>query len=329
MTALRLDRFLRLTEPPAFLAALGPKDRMLWRVALAPVLVVAAVILAGMIAQPLGQWLGDLISVLFSRLGLAGISDQRIGDCITTSTLTCSSLTMMQGAMWFALASAAVLLALSLVMGRRPSTWIGPFRWKLLLLGLVGGALVIAPFDVASVMIVRPGASGPFGLPEPLAVQVVYALACLAFLPVWAFFEEVLFRGWLLQQFAALTRSLAIVLLADAALFAVSHADPDPGALAARTVFGLVLAWSVLRLGGVAFAVGAHAANNLLIALFIEPVLNSVETIARTPLMQSALDVAGSLALLGLVEIAARRFSPSAAAAPAPSEPEAALEETP
>lgn len=334
MTALRLDRFLRLIEPPAFLAVLGPKDRMLWRVALAPVLVVAAVVLVGAVTQPAGQWLGDVISNAFAGLGLATVDDHRVGGCITTSSLTCSSLTMMQGAIWFAAATALVLLGLALLMGRPPLSWIGAFRWRMALLGLIGGALVIAPFDAAAVMIDRPGTTGPLGLPEPLAVQVIYVLACLAFLPVWAFFEEVLFRGWLLQQFAALTRSLAVVLLADAALFAFSHADPDPGALAARTVFGLVLAWSVLRLDGIAFATGAHAANNLLIALFIEPMLNDVETIAKTAPLQSLLDMAGSLALLVLVEVVARRsrpdpVSPSAAAAPGPSEPEAGPEDLP
>lgn len=329
MTALRTDRFLRLTEPPAFLAVLGPKDRMLWRVAIAPVLVVAATVLTGIVTEPVGQVLGDAVSASFATLGLAGISDHRLGGCITTSTLTCSGLTMMQGAIWFAVAAAAVLVVLGLLMGRKMRTWIGAFRWRLLLLGLACGVLAIAPFDIVSVTIVRSGASGPFGLPEPLAVQIVYGIACFAFLPVWAFFEEMLFRGWLLQQFAALTRNLAVVMLADAVLFALSHADLDPGALAARTVFGLVLAWSVLRLNGIAFAVGAHAANNLLIALFIEPLLNNVDTIAKAPALQSVLDVAGSLALLGLVEILARRVSPSAAAAPVPSEPEAAPEEHP
>jgi membrane protease YdiL (CAAX protease family) len=329
MTALRTDRYLRLIEPPAFLAVLGPKDRMLWRVAVAPVLVVAATVLTGIVAEPVGQGLGDAVSTWFAALGLAGISDHRLGGCVTTSTLTCSSLTMMQGALWFAAAAAAVLVVLGLLMGRKMRTWIGAFQWRLLLLGLACSALAIAPFNIASAIIARSGASGPFGLPEPLAVQIVYGFACFAFLPVWAFFEEVLFRGWLLQQFAALTRSLAVVMLADAALFAISHADLDPGALAARTVFGLVLAWSVLRLDGIAFAVGAHAANNLLIALFIEPLLNNVDTIAKASALQSALDVAGSLALLVLVEIVARRVSPSEAAAPVPSGPEAVPEEHP
>jgi membrane protease YdiL (CAAX protease family) len=331
MTTLRTDRFLRLIEPPAFLAALGPKDRMLWRVAIAPVLVVVLIVLVGVVCQPVAQWLGDQISTLVAALGLAGVDNHRIGGCLTDSSLTCAGLTMMQAAVWFVPATVAVLLALALLMGRAPRTWIaaGAFRWRLALLGLVGGALVIAPFDIAAVALAEAPAPGPLTLPEPVAIKVAYILACLAFLPVWAFFEEVLYRGWLLQQFAALTRSLALVLLVDAALFALSHGDLEPGPLVARTVFGLVLAWSVLRLDGIAFAVGAHAANNLLIALFIEPILSGVDMAPHTPPLQSALDVAGSLALLALVEVAARRVSPSAAAEPEPSAPEATLEAHP
>ncbi len=334
MTALRTDRFLRLIEPPAFLAVLGPKDRMLWRVALAPVVVVALIVLVGIVAQPAGQWLGDRISGGVSGLGLASTAERGLGGCLSTSSLTCSSLTMMQGAIWFAAATVAVLLALGLLMGRAPRSWIGDFNWRLALLGLAGGALVIAPFDIAAVTIGQTAAPVPFALPDAMAIKIAYAVACLAFLPVWAFFEEVLFRGWLLQQFAALTRNLGVVLLADGALFALSHGDLEPGAMAARAVFGIVLAWSAIRLGGIAFAVGAHAANNLLIALFIEPLLNDVDIASRTPPLQSALDIAGSLALLVLVEIVARRtslstVSPSAGAAPEPSEPEASLSDLP
>lgn len=327
MTALHTDRFLRLIEPPAFLAGLGPKDRMLWRVALAPVLVVAATVLVGIVTQAASGWLSDRLA---RAAGLA---------CPADGGLTCADLAMMQQAVWFAAASLAVLAALALLMGRRMETWIsaaGRIRWRLFLLGLAGAALVLAPANWLATHVVGSAGAPPLAGPEALWSKGLYILACLAFLPVWAFFEEVLFRGWLLQQFAALTRNLLAILLIDALIFAFSHGQTDIGASVSHTVFGLVLGYAVLRLGGLEFAVGAHAANNLLLALLVETVLRGDPAKVAT-WAQIGLDAVGSLAIVIVVEIVARvpalaawaGVSPSAAAAPEPSAPEAIPEDHP
>lgn len=327
MTALRFDRFPRLTEPPAFLAVLGPKDRMLWRVALAPVLVVVAVVAVGIVAQPLGD---ALTGALAEAAGRA---------CPADGGLVCAGLATLHDAPWYLAASLAVLLVLALIMGRRPLTWIsgaGRPRWRMLLLGLVGAALALAPFDWAARGLPELAAVPPLAQPSSAAVKGGYVLACVLGLGAWALFEELLFRGWLLQQFAALTRNLVVVLAAQALVFTLFHAQSDLGANIGHAVFGLVLGYAALRLGGLEFAVGAHAANNLLIALFLETVLEG-QAAPASNWAASALDVAGSLAILAVVEIVARvpalaawaGVSPSAAAGPAPSEPEAPLEDHP
>ena len=73
-----------------------------------------------------------------------------------------------------------------------------------------------------------------------------------------------------------------------------------------RLAMGMGLAWMTLRLGGTEFAIGAHAANNILILLFVQPMALKpdpahgfpLETLVIAPLM-----LAGYVAL---AEFAAR-----------------------
>ena len=186
------------------------------------------------------------------------------------------------------------------------------------------------PVDWATLHFAEPGPPPPLATAGASWTIGLYVLACLICLPVRGLFEEVLFRGWLLQQFAALTRNLAAILLIDALIFAFSHGQSDLGANISHVVFGLVLGYSVLRLGGLEFAIGAHAANNLLIALFVQTILQG-EAEPVSTWAQIGLDVAGSLAIVIVIEIVARvptlatwaGVSPNAAAALEPSEPEA------
>ena len=82
-----------------------------------------------------------------------------------------------------------------------------------------------------------------------------------------------MFRGYLLQQVGAFTRRIWLVLLINGVIFALFHLEFDPGALAARALLGAVFAWATLRLGGLEFGIGAHAAQNLGVALFGEVLL--------------------------------------------------------
>ena len=81
------------------------------------------------------------------------------------------------------------------------------------------------------------------------------------------------FRGYLLQQTAAFTPNVWLIVAVNAAMFALAHLEFDPAALAARALAGAAFAWAALRLGGLEFAIGAHVATNLMIALFQAPML--------------------------------------------------------
>lgn len=100
------------------------------------------------------------------------------------------------------------------------------------------------------------------------------ALAC-ALVPLQSATEELVFRGWLLQQLAARFRRWTVWALLPSACFALLHLDPGlPAAERWSYVgwtfgFGLLMAWSVWRLGSLAFAITVHAANNLGALIFL------------------------------------------------------------
>jgi membrane protease YdiL (CAAX protease family) len=207
--------------------------------------------------------------------GLAGISNLLIAvRDQTTPTLFTTALQLMldtsvNGA--FVLAFVAVAAAFA---GRAFIAYVtvaARVRWRLILVGLILSAAVLAPVmivdrivsgggDLAPILSISPGWRG----------RAVYALTVLLFIPAAAA-EELLFRGWLLRQTAAFVRRPLLLIAGTAVLFAALHLDFNPDSFLTRTLMGAGFAYMTLRLGGVEFSTGAHAANNILIVLFIEP----------------------------------------------------------
>ena len=171
----------------------------------------------------------------------------------------------------------AVMLAARYVFGRPISTWMTAaphFRWRLL---AAGAALTVVGVGVLMFAdwLMNPG---EFQMPlfdpnSSLALKAFYALAVVLGLFIAATAEEAVFRGYLLQQTAAFTRNVWVLIAVNAAVFALAHLEFDPGALAARALAGAAFAWAALRLGGLEFAIGAHVATNLMIAFFHAPML--------------------------------------------------------
>ena len=155
------------------------------------------------------------------------------------------------------------------------------WRWNQLAVGLLLNLLLLGPLMAIDVW--RGGTQAKFPLltlthsPAEMATYLGVAIVCLI---VAAGAEELVFRGWLLRHSAALVRLTWIFLPLNGLLFSAAHGDFDPNAFIDRTAAGLGLAYMALRLGGIEFSTGAHAANNLLIVLFIEPL-----TLATPPPM--------------------------------------------
>ncbi len=171
----------------------------------------------------------------------------------------------------------AVMLAARMIFARPLATWLTAaphFRWGLVAWGgavAAVGAGVLMALDAAAH---HAAAAPPILDPgSGLALKLFYVAAVLVGLFVAATAEEVVFRGYLLQQTAAFTRNIWLIVAVNAAVFALAHLEFDPAALAARALAGAAFAWAALRLGGLEFAIGAHVATNLMIALFQAPML--------------------------------------------------------
>jgi uncharacterized protein len=151
-------------------------------------------------------------------------------------------------------------------------------RWRLVLVGLGLATLTLIPLVTAQRVLSGTPALPFLSVTPSLGGRLLYVATALLLIPSAAV-EELVFRGWLLRQIGAFSQRPVILIGLSAVLFAAAHFDFSPDAFLTRALMGGGLAYMTLRLGGIEFAVGAHAANNLLIVLFLQPL--SVETQAE------------------------------------------------
>ena len=314
MAEVRVDRWWNLVGTPGFLAPITPSEHVWWRPAatiglMAPLGLVfcsIALLAAGLV----NTWLIQLL-VLAERPSWPA----NLFDAATSSRVKCTDCllggvteTVLVGVISLG-ALAAVLVAVMIVYRRPAISWItgAPrFRWRLFWIGLVLFGLVFGA--VASVPEALHGWRDPpvfLKAGEAVRMQIVYVIVMLVALPVAAAFEEVLCRGWLLQVTAAFSRSLPAILLFNSLVFSLLHVDPDPGRNLARAVLGMALSWGALRTGGLEIGIGVHAANNLVVLMLSQTLLQSEKIAASTPL-SVVVELVISLAAVGVIELVAR-----------------------
>jgi hypothetical protein len=259
-----------------FLADLGPDDRKLWRVLLAIVCGIAAGFIAIFALAVI-----MLIAGAFVMFGqghdpndieriAAGLAEGDVPMTLEMTLGVIGALAVINGIL------ALVVVAVASLVVRKPFkasvTAARRFRWRQLAAGLVLYALAMIP--IIGVMYVSGEVEGEMpllGLTSSAGEVALYVAAAIVGLILAAGAEELAFRGWLLRHTAAFVRSPWILLLINGVLFSAIHLDPDPNAFVARAVMGMIFCYMALRLGGIEFAIGAHAANNIMIVLFIEP----------------------------------------------------------
>ncbi len=170
----------------------------------------------------------------------------------------------------FLLVFVAVAAALGGRALRRYLTVASKFRWRLLVGGMILAAFALAPAVLADhafaddhdVVPIIAIANDWFG-------RLAYLAASLIFIPA-ALAEELMFRGWVMRQVSSVTRRPSLLLLFTGLVFAALHFDFSPDTFLTRAIMGAGFAYMTLRLGGVEFAAGVHAANNILIVLFVQ-----------------------------------------------------------
>ncbi|MFY0635647.1 MAG: CPBP family intramembrane metalloprotease [Vannielia sp.] len=172
------------------------------------------------------------------------------------------------------------VLAAAALHFRGPGTLIGPWGewWRGFVTAFAVVAVVFGVLMLASAMIWPPVANmepGRWLMWLPLALP-------LLFLQIAA--EELLFRGYLMQQLAARFAARWVWFTLPALCFGLLHWDPEAGRnlpllLLSAFAFGLVAADLTERTGSLGAAMGFHFANNLL-ALFILSIKGTITGLA-------------------------------------------------
>lgn len=211
-------------------------------------------------------------------IALGSMTDGKIFEGVQGARLERSADYVLQLGAGLGAMALAVMLAARYVFARPIGTWLTAaphFRWMLMFWGAGATAVGLAVLMALDAALIH---NTHYELPilDPTAtfgLKFAYVGAVLVGLLVAATAEEAVFRGYLLQQTAAFTRNTWVLIGVNAAIFALAHLEFDPAALVARALAGAVFAWAALRLGGLEFAIGAHVATNLMIALLQAPML--------------------------------------------------------
>jgi membrane protease YdiL (CAAX protease family) len=311
MTQLILDRFGRICSPPAFLAAVGPLERRLPRL--------AAFLLSGLAASCGAALLVALAIVLCVALPLARQRGIAVPDALQLA-LDPGPASRSLLSYWYELAvaglatyaAALAVLGLAMRFYRRSArsflTAAPRFRW-----GLVGAGFAIGACTVGVVVLAQ--ALAPDAHPSPpllqagesLAARLGYAGLAAGFLYLAAVAEEIVFRGVLLQLSSAFTRSLPLLLAINGVIFSLAHFDPDLSGFVIRAFMGAGWAWIALRSGGIETTAGVHLANNLLISLFVMPVTFQPPAPHGFELSSVLAELAMVLASMAAIEVMVRR----------------------
>lgn len=116
---------------------------------------------------------------------------------------------------------------------------------------------------------------------------IILAILSLALIPFQAGFEEVLFRGYLMQGFSAMIRYRWFPLIMTSILFGLMHSlNPEVkeyGFLAMMpqyVLFGLIFGIITIMDDGIEASIGAHTANNAFLCIMVTSKSSALQTSA-------------------------------------------------
>jgi uncharacterized protein len=118
---------------------------------------------------------------------------------------------------------------------------------------------------------------------NPVRFGILFIIGIIL-IPIQTAAEEVLFRGYLLQGFTHLTMRVWLSLLITSFLFGLMHfANPEVQEIGQLIYFfyigtGLFLGLVAVLDDGLELSIGFHAANNLIVALFVTSQWSALQT---------------------------------------------------
>ncbi len=149
-------------------------------------------------------------------------------------------------------------------------TTVSQFNWKNMLKGASLWSLIMGVSLVVD-MFISPS-------PVKLSLNLPFftlLIASLIIFPLQASFEEIFFRGYLMQGIGLLTRKPFIPLFLTSVIFAIGHFWNGNSILTGIVavvnmfIFGMVLGIITLGENGLETAIGAHIANNILVTSIV------------------------------------------------------------
>lgn len=146
--------------------------------------------------------------------------------------------------------------ALSSIMGR--------LRWGLIARALGLALLVLSPSVILSIRDIV--ASGGIGADQFTTGAALLPLILIV-VPIQCAAEEYVFRGFALRALMGWGLAPLVAMIIVVVPFTLGHVYGWKGMLDV-TVFGLCMAWLVVRTGGLEAAIGLHVVNNLIGAVF-------------------------------------------------------------
>ena len=156
------------------------------------------------------------------------------------------------------------------------------FDWSRSLYAAVVGLCVLILITLAYRFLL--GVEVTFESPS-LWLYLPFVLIALVLIPIQTSFEEVLFRGYIMQGLSLLTRNRPVLALVTAVIFTVPHLlNPEPQAYGVAVYIlmiispGIFLAALMLLDGGIELAAGYHAINNLFLGLIANPEVSALAT---------------------------------------------------
>jgi uncharacterized protein len=157
----------------------------------------------------------------------------------------------------------------------------GTFRWnRFLISGLVWTILSAIYFFIY--LKLDPS---NFSLKNTSSTLIPLILISMILIPFQAAFEEVLFRGYLMQGCSVLFRNRWLPIVITSVLFGLMHAfNPEVDEFGFFTMmpqyilFGLIFGILTILDDGIESAIGAHAANNIFLCILVTNDSSALQT---------------------------------------------------
>lgn len=254
------------------------------------------------------QFIGaiPLLIAIFQNVGSdANLSD--MNELLLSSDLSQNVLFVLM-MIPFALGLLALIYMIKILHKRSFSdttTGASSFRWERFFKGFGLWFLISALILTVGYLLIPEGLQWNF---QPKNF-IILVFVSLVFIPLQTGFEEVLFRGYLLQAFQLLIKNKWVAVVITGVLFGLLHiANPEVVefgfglAMSQYIFFGIIFGFITVMDNGLELAWGAHAANNLFLSLFVTHEASALQTPAmfRATVIDPTMDLI-SLLVAGFV----------------------------